>query len=137
MPMRRDFSFLLLGLAFLCASAGAEPRPALRGASSVRVANYGAPSVLLEGQKARAVVEELNALRRKDWKRGDAKISCYSTVVLLSGKKRVGEFRVTFENMVERPVEKGQAIYGLAISEADIATLARLLREIAPSKDCK
>lgn len=134
---RRALSLLSIGLVLLSASAAAEQRPALRGVSSVRIANYGAPSVLREGrEQVRAIVDELNQLRRKDWSRSDAKVACYSTVVLMSGKKRAGEFRVTADAVVERPVEKGQAIYSVAISPADIPSLSRQLAEILPAKDC-
>jgi len=132
----KNHGLLVLALFLVSAAALAEPRPAIRGASSLRVGNYGAPSVVLEGQKMRTIVDELNQLRRKDWQRGEARVSCYSTLLLTHGKKRVGEYRVTFQSIVERPVEKGQGSYSLAISEGDITELARLLREIAPPKDC-
>lgn len=131
----KNHGLLLLALV-LSTTALAEPRPAIRGASSVRIGNYGAPSVLLEGAKMRTIVDELNQLRRKDWQRGETKLACYSTLLLMHGKKKVGEFRVTFQGIVERPVAKGQGIYSLAIGESDIVELARLMREIAPPKDC-
>jgi len=132
----KNHGLLVLALLLVSAAALAEPRPAIRGASSLRVGNYGAPSVVLEGAKLRAILDELNQLRRRDWQRGETKLSCYSTLLLSHGKKRVGEYRVTFGGIVERPVDKGQGTYSLAISEADITELARLLREIAPPKDC-
>jgi hypothetical protein len=134
--MRRSI-LLMLCLAGLSAAALAEPRPRLGGVSAVRIANYNSPSVLLEGRdQVRALVDELNQLRRRSWTRGDARIACYSTVVLMSGKKRAGEFRVTPELVVERPVDKGQAAHHLAISPGDIAELGRRLAEILPAKDC-
>jgi hypothetical protein len=129
-------ALLLLAFVVFGTTALAEPRPAIRGASSARIGNYGAPSVLLEGAKMRALVDELNQLRRKDWQRGETKVTCYSTLLLMHGKKKVGEFRVTLQNIVERPVAKGQGIYSLAIGESDIAELARIMKEIAPPKDC-
>lgn len=128
---------LMLCLCVVSVAALAEPRPRLGGVGAVRIANYNAPSVLLERRDlVRAIVEELNQLRRKDWQRGEAKISCYSTVVLTLGKKRVGEFRVTPSAVVERPVDKGQGSWNLAISPADIPTLSKHLSEILPAKDC-
>lgn len=128
---------LSLGLVVLGECALAEERPRLSGVSAIRIANYNAPSVVIEArERVRAVVDELNRLRRKDWQRGDAKVSCYSTVVLMSGKKRAGEFRVTADTVVERPVEKGQSVHHLAITRADIPSLSRRLAEILPAKDC-
>lgn len=125
----------LLGLLVLSASAWAEPRPGLGGVSSIRIANYNAPSVLLESREQfRPILEELNQLRRKNWRRGEAALACYSTVVVMSGKKRVGEFRIRPDNVVERPVQKGQASYSLAISPADIPVLTARLAEILPAK---
>jgi hypothetical protein len=128
---------LMLCLAVTSAAALAEPRPRLANVSSVRIGNYNSPSVLFEGRdQVRAIVEELNQLRRKDWARGDARIACYSTVVLMSGKKRAGEFRVTPDRIVERSVEKGQGTYHVAVSPADLPELGRRLAEILPAKDC-
>jgi hypothetical protein len=117
--------------------AAADGRPALRDVSSIRVANYGAPSVLLEGRdKVAPIVRELNALRGKAWRVGDAKLACYSTVVLSSGKKTLGTFRITPEQMVEREGAKGLPIYSLDIEPGDIPQLSQLLAEIAPPKGC-
>ena len=131
-------ALILVGLLALSTSALAEPRPRLQGVSAARIANYNAPSVLFETRdEVRAVVEDLNELRRrKDWQRGEAKVACYSTVVLTSGKKRLGEFRVTPEAIVERPVEKGQSSYSLVIGPGDLPRLARMLADILPAKDC-
>jgi hypothetical protein len=129
----------LLVLCLLMASTAVlgEPRQRLSSVTSVRVGNYNSPSILLEGRDdVRAVVDELNQLRRKNWQRGDAKVACYSTVILMNGKKRTGEFRVTQDRVVERPVEKGQGSYHLAISPADIPDLSRRLAAIQPAKDC-
>jgi hypothetical protein len=128
------------GLVFILQAASAtaaDQRPALRGVSAIRIANYGSPSVLLEGRdKLSPIVGELNALRSKPWRSGDTKLACYSTMVLYSGKQTLATFRVTPENIVEREGAKGQPIYSLAIDASDTPALSRLLTEIAPAKDC-
>lgn len=130
----------LLALVLLLPGADAnaqDARPALKNVSSVRIANYNSPSVLLEKRAdVSAIVSELGQLRRKPWQRGDAKISCYSTVVLMAGKKRVGEYRVTPQLIVERPVDKGQVVQNLAIDPSDLPQLNQMLTEIQPAKDC-
>jgi len=129
----------LTGLAAFVVAAGAqaEGRPRLAGASAVRIANYNSPSVLLEKRDdVRSIVEDLNQLRKRGWSRSEAKLSCYSTIVLTSGKKRVAEFRVGADAIVERPVEKGAGTYSLALEASDLAALRRHLSEIAPAKDC-
>ena len=127
---------VVISLWLIAPGASAEQRPPLKGVSVVRIANYGAPSVLVERQQVRAIVEELNRLRNRDWRRGDTKLSCYSTIVLLQGTKKVAEFRVGLDHIVERPVEKGQSIGSLAIDRADLSVLARLLAEIPAAKNC-
>ena len=113
----------------------ADSRPAHGGVSAIRIANYNSPSVVLKD--AGPIVRELNQLRRsKDWRRGEAKISCYSTIVLLRGEKRVGEYRVTPGAIVERPVDKGQGSWSLEILPGDLAELMQRLDEIQPAKDC-
>jgi hypothetical protein len=129
----------LTGIAALVLATGvqAEGRPRLGGASAVRIANYNSPSVLLEKRDdVRSILEDLNQLRKRSWSRGEAKISCYSTIVLTSGKKRVGEFRVAADAIVERPVEKGAAGYSLPLDAADLPALRRHLAGIMPAKDC-
>lgn len=124
-------------LAAALGSAQAEPRPRLSGASAARIANYNSPSVLLEKRgDVHAIVDDLNQLRKRNWSHGEMKVSCYSTVVLTSGKKRVGEFRVGADAIVERPVEKGQGAWSLALEGADLPALRRHLSEILPAKDC-
>jgi hypothetical protein len=121
----------------LAGNAAAEPRPRLSGASAVRIANYNAPSVLLEKRDdVRSIMEDLNHLRKREWSRSEAKVTCYSTIVLTSGKKRVGEFRVGADAIVERPVEKGAASWSLALEGGDLPALRRHLAEILPAKDC-
>ena len=132
---------LLPSLMLLAASAAmAEPRPPLTGVTSFRIANYGAPSTVVNSrEQVSAVVGELNLVRKKDWQRGEAKLSCYSTLILLRGEKKVvGEFRIRPDGMVERPVEKGQSSYSLLISPDDLPKIAKLLEGIAPMKhkDC-
>jgi len=129
----------LCGLAafLLAAGAQADGRPRLPGASAVRIANYNSPSVLLEKRdEVRSILDDLNQLRKRDWSRTEAKVSCYSTVVLTSGKKRVGEFRVGADAIVERPVDKGAATYSLPLEASDLPALRRHLAEILPAKDC-
>jgi hypothetical protein len=71
-----SFSGLAIVVHAACATA-ADQRPALRGVSAIRIANYGSPSVLLEGRdKVGSIVVELNALRSKAWRGGDTKLSC-------------------------------------------------------------
>ncbi len=126
-----------LVLALAVQAEAADQRTPLRGVSAVRIANYGTPSRVIEGrEQIVSIVGELNGLRKKPWQRGDAKLSCYSSVFLLSGKKTLGEFRITAEQVVERPVEKGQSSYNLAIGEADIPGIRKLLAEIPPAKGC-
>jgi hypothetical protein len=119
-----------------CAIA-ADPRPPLKGVTALRIANYGAPSVLLEGrEKVNPIIEELNGLRGKGWLRGDAKITCYATLVLLSGSRTGATIRVRPDLIVERQAEKGQPIYRVALEPGDIPRLSKLLEEIAPAKGC-
>lgn len=118
-------------------AAAAGQRPALTGVSSIRIANYGSPSVLLEGRdKVGPIIGELNALRRKPWQGGDTRLACYSTLVVMSGKKTLGTFRIRPEHIVEREGAKGVPIFSLAIEEGEIPRLSKLLTEIPPAKDC-
>ena len=127
---------LVLALAVQGASAAAtEQRPPLKGVSAVRIANYGAPSTIVKGRdEVRAIVGDLNELRSKPWHRGETKLSCYSTIVLLSGEKTIGIFRVGTEYVVERPTEKGQSSYSLALDRADLPNLRKHLAEVVPAK---
>jgi hypothetical protein len=126
---------VLLGVAALLASAaGFAQRPALRDASAIRIANYGAPSLLVQDrEEVRALLDELNALRRKPWRREDTPLQCYSTVVVMQGKKRAAEFRVRPGQVVERPLDKGQSAYTAIIEPSDIPRLAQILARIAPA----
>jgi hypothetical protein len=82
------------------------------------------------------IVGELNALRRKPWQGGDTKLACYSTLVVMSGKKTLGTFRIRPEHIVEREGAKGLPIYSLALEAGEIPRLSKLLAEIPPAKDC-
>jgi hypothetical protein len=134
----RPLAVPVAAIALLVQAAGAAAqRPALGSVSAIRVANYNSPSVLLEGgDKAGAIVRELNALRRKAWRSGDTKLECYSTVIVYSGKKTVTTFRVRPDAVVEREGAKGVPAYSLAIDAGDIPRLSQLLAEIAPAKGC-
>jgi hypothetical protein len=119
------------------AATAQSPRPALQGVSSVRIANYGAPSVLLEGRdKFGPIVGELNALRKRPWRGGDTRQECYSTVVVYSGKKTLATFRVRPDSVVEREGARGVPVYSLGIGADDIPQLTRHLADIVPAKDC-
>ena len=106
--------------------------------SSVRIANYGSPSVLLEGRdKFGAIVSELNALRKKPWRGGDTRQECYSTVVVYSGKKTLATFRIRPDSVVEREGARGVPVYSLGIGPDDIPQLTRQLADIVPAKGCE
>ncbi len=128
---------LLPILVFLAVSSSAmAQRQAITGVSSLRIANYGAPSTVIKDRLTISdVVDELNGLRKKAWQRGETRLSCYSTLVLLRGEKRIGEFRIRPDGIVERPVEKGQSSQSLALAPGDLPRIARLLTEIGPMKD--
>jgi hypothetical protein len=136
MAARPLLCLLLLGTS----AAAQETRPQITGVSSVRIANYGAPSTVITQRAPIAdVVGELNGLRRKGWQRGEVKLSCYSTLVLLRGEKKVvGEFRIRPDQVVERPVEKGQSSYSVSVGADDLPGIRKLLEGIAPMnhKDC-
>ena len=130
---------IVLALACQGAPAAAqEQRPSLKAASAVRIANYGAPSVLLESRdKAGPILEDLNELRRRPWQRGDTRLSCYSTIVVTAGKKTLGTFRVTREHVVEKQLEKGVTTsFSIAVGPTELSRLSKALSEIAPAKDC-
>lgn len=129
--------YVLASLALIAglSASGAEP---LKGISSVRVANYGAPSVLLkERAQVGEIVSELNSLRGKPWVHGDRRLACYSTIVLMAGTKTVAMFRLTADYVVERPVEKGQTSSALAIGESDLPALRKVLAQDTPPAKCR
>ena len=130
----------VLTLALLVPGAGAnaqEERPQIKDVSSVRIANYNTPSTVIQDRaKVNAIVGELRQLRSRDWRRADAKLSCYATLVLLSGTKTVTHVRVGTEHVVERAPGKGQSTYSLPAGPADLPTIHALLAEIPPPKNC-
>ena len=127
-----------LGLVVQGAIAQApEQRPQLKDVSAVRIANYGTPStVIKDRQQLNAIVDELRQLRNRTWRRADTKLTCYATLVLLRGERTVSLFRVRPDFVVERPPEKGQSSYSLALGEADLTRISALLTAIPPAKDC-
>jgi hypothetical protein len=135
----RAFAVTAFGMVFLSADAlAAEQRPELKNISTIRVANYGAPSTVIKDRgQVNSIVEELRQLRNKTWRRADTRLSCYATLALLSGTRTVALFRVRPELIVERSQGKGQSSYSLAIDQADLPRMNTLLTGIAPAKDCK
>ena len=135
--MPRAIPFAALCLALHSAASIADTRVPLKGVSAMRIANYGAPSVLVEARERIApIVQELNGLRSKAWRAGETKLHCYSTVIFLSGKKTIGHFRVRPEALVDRQVEKGQSAYSLELSAAELPRLHKALAAIAPARTC-
>jgi len=128
---------LLVLLAAATAASAAGERPALRGVTAIRLANYNSPSVLYQSRdQVGPIVSELNTLRRRAWRGGDTKLECYSTLVVLAGKKTLGTFRILPEHMVEREGQRGVPVYSLELQPGDLPIISRLLQEIAPAKDC-
>lgn len=134
----RVSALILLTLAVVTPAAwsATEERAPLTGVTAVRLANYGAPSVLInERHQVRTLVDELLAARRLPWRRGDTGLSCYSTVMLLIGeKKMVAMFRVAGDHLVEQPLEKGQSSFSLILGDTDLPGLRKLLAEITPPR---
>jgi hypothetical protein len=115
-----------------------DPRPELKDVSAVRIANYGTPSTVIQDrEQVSSIVHELRQLRTRTWRRADTKLSCYATLVLLSGTRTVALFRVRPELVVERPQGKGQSSYSLAIGQGDLPRIGTLLTGIPPAKDCR
>jgi hypothetical protein len=131
-------AFLVLAPAFLAARAGAQDeRPQLSDVSAVRIANYGMPSTVIADRKeVNAIVGELRQLRGKPWRRGEARISCYATLVLLRGERPLALFRVSPDLVVERPQGKGQRAYSLSTEGPDLPQISSLLAAIPPPKNC-
>ena len=133
--------FAVVALALVVQSAGAiaqEERPQLKDVSVVRIANYNTPSTVIQDRaQINAIVGELRQLRGKAWNRADAKLSCYATLVLLSGTKTLTLVRVGTEHVVERAPGKGQSTHSIAAGQADLPGIHKLLAEIPPAKDCQ
>ena len=129
--MRR--AAFLIALLFCALAARADPRPPLEGVSALRVANYGAPSVLLEGRdKVNPVVSELNGMRKRSWLRVDTKLRCYSTLIVMKGKKTLAVYRISAEALVE----KSEGTYSLPVPLAEMPHIARVLAEIPLATRC-
>jgi len=130
----------VLALGWLVPGAGAiaqEERPQIKDVSTVRIANYNTPSTVIQDRaQVNAIVGELRQLRSKAWRRADTKLSCYATLVLLSGTKTVTLVRVGTEHVVERSPGKGQSTYSVSAGQADLPAIHKLLAEIPPPKDC-
>jgi hypothetical protein len=136
-PMYLGLSSVALALTVHLAIAAPDGRAPLEGVSAVRAANYGAPSKLVQQRDEVApIMGELSELRKKRWRKGDTKMRCYATVVLLAGNRQVAMFRIRPDQIVERPVEKGESSYSLELAETDLPQLRKLLGEIPKSKMC-
>lgn len=135
----RTLAVIVLGLASHAAGALAqEERPQLKDVSTVRIANYNTPSAVVKDRaQVNAIVGELRQLRGKDWRRADAKLSCYATLVLLRGEKTLTLLRIGAEHVVERAPGRGQSTYSVSVGQADLPTIRKLLAEIQPPKDCQ
>ena len=134
MPLRILLSTALLSAAGL---AAADPRPPLEGVTSVRIANYGAPSVLLDKRAdIDGVVSDLNGMRKRSWQRGDSKLACYSTLVVFKGKRTAALYRIGADTIVERSQEKGESSYHLAVPLGEMPRIAKLLTEIPLATRC-
>ena len=136
----RICAFALIAFGSLIQSAGtmaADERPPLKDVSSVRIASYGNPStVIRDRDQVKSIVDELRQLRGKPWRRADARITCYATLVLLSDTRTVALFRVIPELVVEPSQKKGQSSYSLDLGQADAPKLITLLAGLPPAKDC-
>jgi len=129
-------SICLLAAAFWAGAASAQDRPALKDATAVRLANYGAPSKLFEGKEAKEIIAELEELRGKRWRQAELKMRCYATVQLLNGTRTITYFRIRPEYVVERAQDLKVPTYNMQITEADLPKVRKLLAEVPPSKDC-
>lgn len=129
---------ILLSAAPGASALAQEERPPVKDVSSVRIANYNTPStVIMDRAQVNAIVGEIRQLRSKDWRRADAKLSCYATLVLLRGEKTLTLLRVGTEHVVERAPGKRQSTYSIAAGPAELPKIHALLAEIPPPKDCQ
>jgi hypothetical protein len=127
-----------LALILASAPAAALDRPSLKGASAVRISNYGAPSRLIaSAHEVSAIIGELEGLRGKRWRQADLKMRCYATVQVMHGDKTVTVFRVRPEYVLERAHDKAVPTYNLQVGETDLPQLRKLLGESPPSKTCE
>ena len=131
---------VLIAIGLVVQSAGtmaADDRPPLKDVSFIRIASYGNPSTVIKDRdQVKSIVDELRQLRGKPWRRADARITCYATLVLLSDTRTVALFRVIPELVVEPSQKKGQSSYSLDLGQADAPKLITLLAELPPAKDC-
>lgn len=134
--MSRPIAIALLALGLAAGHALAQERPALKEATAVRLANYGAPSKLFEGKQAREIIAELEELRGKRWRQAELKMRCYATAQLMNGTKTITYFRIRPEYVVERAQDLRVPTYNMQITETDLPKLRQLLTEVPPSKDC-
>jgi hypothetical protein len=118
-------------------TAFAQERPLLKGASAVRISNYGAPSKLIDSpEQVSAIMGELEGLRGKRWRQADLRMRCYATVQVMNGEKTVTVFRVRPEYVLERAPDKAVPTYNLQVGETDLPQLRKMLSESPASKSC-
>lgn len=137
----RAAALALILLAHGAAARAAPPdlsQPPLSEVTAIRLANYGAPSVPIAGRSdVKLVLDELRQLRGKPWRRGDTPQECYSSVIVMAGKRTLTVFRVTASAVVERVFVRGQAAsYSLAVEPEELLKTNALLAEAPPAKGC-
>ncbi len=122
---------------FMQGAIAADERPQLAGISTIRIANYGTPSTVIQDrEQLSGILGEFRQLRGKAWRRADTRLSCYATLVVVSGTKTVSLFRIGTEAIVERPQGKGQSVYSLEVGPNDMPRIGPLLANLPPPKDC-
>ncbi|HUQ75588.1 MAG TPA: hypothetical protein VM183_12750 [Burkholderiales bacterium] len=131
-------ALVVIASVLITGTAQAQERPPLKGASAVRISNYGAPSRLISTpHEVSAIMGELEGLRGKRWRQADLKMRCYATVQVMHGEKTVTVFRVRPEYVLERAQDKAVPTYNLQVVETDLPQLRKLLSESPPSKSCE
>lgn len=143
---RKVVAMRATGVALIVLAAAASPavaavdleQPPLSGVTAVRLANYGAPSVPIASREdLKLVLEELRQLRGKSWRRGDTPLECYSSVIVIAGKRTLTVFRVAAGAVVERVFVRGQAAsYSLPVEPEELLKTNALLAEAPPAKGC-
>ena len=135
---RVALSVLAAAAAPFVAAADHLEQPPLSGVTAIRLANYGAPSVPIASREdLKLVLEELRQLRGKSWRRGDTPLECYSSVIVMAGKRTLTVFRVAAGAVVERVFVRGQAAsYSLAVEPEELLKTNTLLMEAPPAKGC-